>query len=76
MLFEAAHNDDGYHQDGASRSKNSKKEKIGYILLGLCLVAGALLYTNCTNGNSENDISMINRSKVCEIEMRQIKSQD
>ena len=76
MLFEAARNDDGYHQDGGNRPKYSKKEKVGCILLGMCLVAGALLYTNCTNGNSENDISMINRSKVCEIEMRQIKSQD
>lgn len=68
MLFEAAHNDDGYHQDGASRSKNSKKEKIGYILLGLCLLAGALMYTD---GNSEKKISMIDN---CEIERRQIQS--
>lgn len=77
MLFEAARNDDGYHhQDGGNRPKYSKKEKVGCILLGLCLVAGALLYTNGINRNSENDISMINRRKVCEIEMRQIKSQD
>ena len=71
MLFEAAHNDDGYHQDGASRPKNSKKEKIGYILLGLCLVAGALLYID---GNSESKISMTENSKVCEFEQKEIKS--
>ena len=68
MLFEDAHNDDGYHQDGASPSKNSKKEKIGYILLGLCLLAGALMYLD---GNSEKKISMIDN---CEIERRQIQS--